>query len=604
MQDIHVCITPTEGVDTTITLEIDSWGNGVTYGAGNQFLVQILNSQFYTVLNTGDLGTVTASTNTSLTLTIPNLNDLIALLGPPGYGMYYMRLIPTNASSPSDTLGTLVRLIIGTINPPGDLTANDTVLCPGTIVELYLNPYDWNSTYQWYSPALSNGQPFYWSYNPLLVQFNANTSPQAFWFTVREVNNGCFSPWSDTVIVHVIGTPNVNIQSTSPVCVGDSVHFWVPFLTATYYDWTTSGGTIVKFANNEITVMFDSVGTYTIDVFALNECGSNDGTKTVTVLPRPEVQASPDVIACAGTPVTLSATGTGGTAFSWMAPDSTALSATYTLDVIADSVRTYIVTLASPAGCKDYDTVLVSAFSTSSLLLDVEHITCYGMSDGTATVSATQGTPPYTFVWNTGASGDSLSGLSDGIYSVTSTDGNGCTASTSETILMPPPIGVAVTSTPSVFGQDNGTATAAAIGGTAPFSFTWNTVPEQYTNEITDLGVGTYVVTVVDDEGCTGVGSVDVDYAANVIYIPNAFSPNYDGHNELWEYFAINLESIHIMVFNRWGEKLFETSEPGDYWNGKRNGISVPLGVYVYHVEATFKDGEKRELKGNVTVIR
>ncbi|HZF99987.1 MAG TPA: gliding motility-associated C-terminal domain-containing protein [Chitinophagales bacterium] len=603
MQDIQVCITPTDGVDTTITFEIDSWNNGVTYGPGNEFQVQVLNSQFYTVINTGGLGTVTSTTGTSLTLSIPNLPDLVALLGAPGYGMYYLRIVPTNASSPSDTLGTLVRLIIGTINPPGVVTPDDSILCAGGIVSLFLNPYNYDSQYEWFSPSLSSGQPFFWSYNPLMVQFNASTPPGTHWFTVREQNFGCWSPWSDTVNVHIIGTPNVNIQSTTPVCVGDSVHFWVPFLHATYYEWEVTSGTIVEFANNEITVIFDSAGTYTVSVFALNECGSNSGSHVTNVLPRPEVIATDPPAVCNGSAVALASTGNGGTIFGWLL-NGDVISNTNAANVVADSTAEYVAFIESPAGCKDYDTVAVDVYPNPILAFLLTDITCHGLTNGSVQASVSSGTAPYALEWNDGQSVDLLQDLGNGTYSVTTTDANGCVTSGTIQLIEPQPIALTVLATPATYGQSNATAAAVAAGGTEPYAFTWSTQPPFTGNPIEGLTVGTYTITVVDAEGCSASTTVDVEYAANGLYVPNVFSPNADGRNDVFDFYGINMATARVMIFNRWGEKVFESADLERKWNGTFRGMPVEIGAYAYVIEATFLDGETKSAAGNVTLLR
>lgn len=603
MQDISLCITPTDGVDTTISFEINSWGNGVTYGPGNEFLVQVLNSQFYTVINTGGLGAVTTGTGSTLTLSVPNLVDLVALLGAPGYGMYYLRLIPTNASSPSDTLGTLIRLIIGTINPPGTITPDDSILCAGSIVSLYLNPYDYNSQYQWYSPSLSSGQPFYWAYNPLMVQFNPSTPPGVHWFTVREVNYGCFSPWADTVLVHIIGTPNVNISSTTPVCVGDSVHFWVPFMQGTYYEWSTTGGTIVDTANNEITIIFDSVGNYTIDVFALNECGSNSNDHVTNVLPRPEVIATDPSAACEGDAILLSSDGTGGTAFAWIY-DSVEVSSTNTLAITADTAAQYIASLTSPAGCKDFDTVNIVVNPNPIIGIAAEDVSCFGLTDGIINTDVTSGTAPYALTWDDGQTDAQLTGLDGGDYGVTCVDANGCTTEVDVTIIVPAEIGINVTSTPATYGLNDASAFATPNGGTYPYTFAWSTTPVYVGDTVYDLATGLYNVTVTDVEGCSASTSFEVIYGANGLYIPNVFSPNGDGFNDLFQFYGINLANARVMIYNRWGEQVFASDDIDIKWNGTFRGEPVKVGVFAYYIEATFLDGEVQTAQGNVTVLR
>jgi|688.fasta_scaffold04740_10 gliding motility-associated-like protein len=605
MVDIKVCITPTQGVDTTISLEINSWNNSASYGPGNQFQVQVLNSQFYTVINTGGLGFVTAGTNTTLTLNIPGLNDLIALLGPPGVGMYYLRIISTNSSNPNDTLGTLIRLIIGAPNPdPPGVIQSDTALCAGTILSLTINPYNPLSKYQWYSPILNNNLPFYWDFNPLLVQFNPNTPAGSYWFIVRENSYDCFSPWSDTVFVSVLTVPVVNISSPNPACVGDTILFSVPFQDATYYEWNINGGTIINASNNEFYVVFDTSAIFQVSVFALNQCGQANNTKNINIKPRPEVVAAPDETICEGSTVALTSNGTGGSNFEWFANGSS-IGTGSALTITADSTQEYVVALTSAQGCKDFDTTLVSIYPNPDVQLQTTNISCFGQTDGSVTASPAAGTAPYQYTWNVpGATGTSLQNLTAGTYAVTITDANGCSSFSSTNIIEPAGMSLSFATTPVTYGQTDGTATANVIGGTLPYSFIWNTTPSQISNPAVDLAPGSYSVTITDSAGCFIIGNVDISYGENGIYIPNAFSPNADGRNDVFDFYAVNLKAASVRIYNRWGQLVFESYSSSVKWDGSFNGIPVDVGVYIYVIEATYLDGTTTLEKGNVSVLR
>jgi gliding motility-associated-like protein len=605
MQDIKVCITPTQGVDTTISLQINSWNNNASYLPGNQFLVQVLNSQFYTVLNTGSLGFVTAGSSTTLTLTIPGLNDLIALLGPPGVGMYYLRIISTNSSNPNDTLGTLIRLIVGSPNPfPPEVIQSDTALCAGTILSLTINPYNPLSKYQWFSPILNNGLPFYWQYNPLLIQFNPNTPAGTYWFRVRENSYDCFSPWSDTIYVKVMTIPVVNITAPNPACVGDTIKFTVPFQDATYYEWSVNGGTIVNASNNEFFVVFDSSAIFQVSVFALNQCGQANNTKNINIKPRPEVIAAPDPTICEGSLIALTANGTGGTNFEWFA-EGISIGTGSSINITADSTQQYVVSLTSTQGCKDFDTVQVNVNPNPTVSLQANNISCYGQNNGQVSASPLAGSAPYSYQWNyNNATSSQLQNLPQGNYSVTITDANGCSSFGSINIIEPAGMVLSFATTPVTYGQNDGTATVNVLGGTAPYSFLWSSNPMQQSNPAINLGVGNYQVTVTDSAGCFIIGNVEINYGENGIYVPNVFSPNGDGHNDVFDFYAVNLKTALVRIYNRWGELIFESRNSRDKWDGTFNGLPVDIGVYVYVIEATFLDETTTIKSGNVSVLR
>ncbi len=605
MQDIKVCITPDQGVDTTITLQINTWNTNTSYVAGNQFQVQILNSQYYTILNTGALGSVTSGSSTTLNLTIPGLTNLISLLGPPGVGMYYLRIIGTNSTNANDTLGTLVRLIVGAPNPfPPDVIQSDTALCAGTILSLSINPYNPLSKYQWYSPILNNGLNFYWEYNPLLVQFNANTPAGTYWFRVRENSYDCFSPWSDTIFVTVLTTPVVTISAPNPACVGDTIKFTVPFQDATYYQWSVNGGTITNASNNEFYVVFDSSAIYQVSVFALNQCGQANNTKNINIKPRPDVVAGSDQAICEGSTVALTANGTGGTVFEWF-HNGNSIGNGSSINVTIDSTQQYVVSLTSAQGCKDCDTTIITVNPNPNVVLQATKISCFGQQDGSITASTTEGTTPYQYTWSLqGANGSQLQNLPPGIYSVTINDANNCSAFATININEPSSMSLSFESTPVSYGQSNGSATAHVTGGTWPYTFLWNTIPAQTSNPALNLSSGHYQVTVTDSAGCFIIGSVEIFYVENGIYVPNVFSPNGDGHNDVFDFYSINLKNAETKIYNRWGQLLFESNNLRDKWDGTFNGLPVDVGVYVYSIEAAFLDGTSVNKHGNISVLR
>jgi len=117
----------------------------------------------------------------------------------------------------------------------------------------------------------------------------------------------------------------------------------------------------------------------------------------------------------------------------------------------------------------------------------------------------------------------------------------------------------------------------------------------------------TYTVTVTDeDTGCQMSDSINVlitDY--NGLYMPNAFSPNGDGVNDyLFLNYTGALQNVRWVLYNRYGQKLFETNSISDLWDGTFKGMPQPLGVYVYYAEATFPNNISIKSKGNITLVR
>lgn len=170
---------------------------------------------------------------------------------------------------------------------------------------------------------------------------------------------------------------------------------------------------------------------------------------------------------------------------------------------------TYSVTVTDAGGQTATASATVNEPSPVSVSTTGADVTCNGDADGTATATASGGTAPYTFAWSNGSTSASISGLAAGTYSVTVTDANNCTGTGSATIGSPAALTASATGTDAnCFGDADGSATATASGGTAPYSFSWSNGGSGAS--IAGLAAGTYVVTVSDANGCTATASATV----------------------------------------------------------------------------------------------
>jgi gliding motility-associated-like protein len=111
-------------------------------------------------------------------------------------------------------------------------------------------------------------------------------------------------------------------------------------------------------------------------------------------------------------------------------------------------------------------------------------------------------------------------------------------------------------------------------------------------------------VTVTDSNGCKVSDTVTIVDALNIFAIPNAFTPNGDGLNDIFIPNQQNLAVMEMKVFNRWGQLVFSSSDVNKGWDGKYNGVKEEMGTYVYQIRATFFDGTSAEKKGNVVLLR
>lgn len=419
-QDIRFCINEISGADTTITYTIHNYNNNAVYNPGNQFVVQVISSQNWAIVNTGGLGATVDTQSGTVSITVPNLNGLLALGITPG--MYYLRVIATDSNTPLDLNGTLVRITIGAPSAfPPTITSDKPFYCAGELAQYLITPdhfgMPWQSEYEWWSNGMNfvggQPQPFFWDYNPLFVYMNGIGSYE---FVVTEYNNGCTSPVSDTLRVDVFGSPNVTITGPSQVCIGDTATYQVQFTNNTYYEWAVSANvSILDTSNNIITVVFDSSGANSLQIEVVNPCGNDNGNKNILVKKLPEANAGNDTTVCAGTQVTLQSNQilSGQPQYSWNIVDGSNVGTGTTVNVTPDSTTAYYIKITINPGCVNYDTVTVFTETPPPPLYDTTNI-CI---DGMATFDAGAG-QNYTYLWSSGETSQTIDKNTAGVYTV------------------------------------------------------------------------------------------------------------------------------------------------------------------------------------------
>ena len=176
----------------------------------------------------------------------------------------------------------------------------------------------------------------------------------------------------------------------------------------------------------------------------------------------------------------------------------------------------YQVLVTDLKGCKDSSTFTIDSASALSIGITSKNPKCFGDCNGEATAVPLGGIKPYTSIlWGgpgnaNNATTMKVTGLCQGNYFVTVIDASGCQSSFSRTLNNPPVLSVSISDSNnlSCFGICDGNATVTPVGGTAPYTYTWNDPLAQTTAQATNLCAGKFVVTVVDTNGCTKLDSV------------------------------------------------------------------------------------------------
>ena len=271
----------------------------------------------------------------------------------------------------------------------------------------------------------------------------------------------------------------------------------------------------------------------------------------------------------------------------------------------------YIVTVNANNSCTATATAIITGPPAFTPVVNIIQPGC-AVTTGTATITETGGTGPYTYTWSpSGGTGPTASGLTPGNYTVTVTDSKACFENINITIAtaVPPNISITNKKDASCFGLSDGSATALATGGNAPYTYSWNSLPAQTNATAINLAAGNYMVTVTDNNGCSASTSVQILEPASGscgdVYFPNAFTPNGDIKNP--DFGALgNIAAISnylLLVYNRYGELVFYTRDALKRWNGFYKGKQLS-GNYVWAASFIYKGTIKRAEQGSVMIVR
>jgi hypothetical protein len=302
---------------------------------------------------------------------------------------------------------------------------------------------------------------------------------------------GTVSSTQATLTVNVLPTVTTNATSTA-ICEGDEVTLSAS--GADIYTWTHSITDGISFSPA-------TTETYVVTGTDANGCVNTDGI-TIVVNELPELSFTTIDAKCFnGSDGEATVSINGG-----IAPASSVWSNSQTSQTATGlSAGTYIVTVTDAEGCTNFDEVVINEPTEIIVsLVSMVEPDCYGGNNGEATVDATGGTPPYSYTWPTGQSGQTALGLEAGSHNVITTDDNGCVNTFTATVTQPSEIAPSATITHvSCFGGNNGIIQVTATGGTTFYTYSW----AGGHNGI-NLSAGEYTLTITDSDGC----SVDASY--------------------------------------------------------------------------------------------
>jgi gliding motility-associated-like protein len=558
------------------------------------------NTPFFTVNNT-NIGcttpnaTLTAS-NGSYTYTwtapptgtiISGTNNSVAIVT--GTGVYSV----TASSGAGCTYSTLVSVSSTTSQAVSISGSSITCLTPTPV--LFANPSGLNYTWT------TSGGAIIGSVNNQSINVGA---PGLYSVYVYNPSTGCYGSAQFTVGTNTI-TPvvsasaggSLNCSNTSVALTGTS-----SITSNVSYQWL--GGVCGSSLTLNSTAC--NPGSYTLQVINLiNGCVGSATVQVVSDVNYISATVTPlDILDCNTNTVQVTVnTSTTVHQYNWTGPGIVSGQGSPTITVNTPGVYSVAVTNTVTGCTVGIQTVVIQ---TTSLFVNLTgtNVICSGNS----AVLIASGATSYT--WSTGATTNSITVApsTNTIYAVTGQDGS-CTGSTLISVsVLPSPTVTAVSSSATMSPGASVQFTASGA-----INYTWTpsaglSNPNVFNPIANPAQTTTYCVEGSNLNGCRDTACVRVQVReCGNLYVPNIFSPNGDGVNDYfcvmgWK--CLKIKKFNMTIYNRWGEKVYESDYAGNCWNGIVEGEVVAGNSYVYHIYILEDNGTETVLTGDVTVVK
>jgi gliding motility-associated-like protein len=476
----------------------------------------------------------------------------------------------------------------------------------GTGGSFFPNPFDLNATY---------------------LPSSSDTAAGSVDIYLNSVGNGNCVPDSDTLTIVFTTAPTVSILSNDTACSGSVLvnvsatsttgsGYWQTLGTGTFTPSDSLNNTGYVASNGD-----NTLGTVTLIFTSTNNggCNSYADTLDIALIPAPTPMFS-FVSVCPTDTVFFTDLSTSVdpiTSYTWDFGDGNGDNNQNTSNPY-DTAGTYnvVLTVTSANGCVDSLSQSVLIYSLPIANFNVNGV-CEGVNSLFIDSSTVNGSTINNWNWTFGDGG--FGSIQNPIYTYVNSgsynvnlivqSAQGCSDTITKTITIQGPPTAAFSSAPSSVkvGEDF-SFTDLSFANIASWDWDFGDTLGTSTSQNPLYSYdekGNYVVclSVTDLLGCKDSVCQEVIVFMPPV-VPNAFSPNGEGQNNLFNVLGGPYKQLEFRIYNNWGEIIFESDDQAKGWDGTRDGIDQPIGVYVFTVRATTLDDVKHSLKGDVTLLR
>ena len=557
-------------------------------------------------------GGVLTCVDTTLALSgsSPAMNPQYLWTGPNGFnsslqnpttsapGIYTLLVTGTNGCTSETTTMVDSDIVPPVFNIPSSIP---NLTCADTLQGITANSADPDLSYQWSGPG---------GFTANTAQINVQ-SPGAYTVIATSLN-GCTAAAS-VEVAQDIAQPDIVATADTVDCAQTQGTLSSNSMTAGLsYAWTGPGG----FNQQSQNITVSEPGIYQLLVTAPNGCTNTTSAVLSADTIAPVVVANGGEVSCADPIVTLNAQATpsDGT-YSWTGPGGIVLTGAMAETQLPGN---YNLVVTGTNGCTSEAGAVVTADTVAPVVdLMADVLTC---RDSNAFVTAFVDPSDATISWIGPQSGlpsqEQIEVQTAGIYELTATGSNGCTQTAQIeveqvlpdwTVFLGPDTTVLQGTRITVFAESELPESELAVRYWLPEFGCFNC---SYQDFEVNREISLQVV-MEDVNGCRMTDQMLISIIPNGIYVPNIFSPNNDGQDDLFRIFdgggVDYIESFSI--FDRWGEQVFFAenvlpADPQAAWDGTLNGSELQPAVYIWQAVAIMVDGTEVYLKGDVTLVR
>jgi gliding motility-associated-like protein len=493
-----------------------------------------------------------------------NDNSTAATLSPIASGIYSVKVSLAGACSTSDTINV-------TINPkPTVALGAAQIICAGKSATF--NAGNPGASFAWTGP------------NGYTASTSSITTSIAGTYNVKVTNSfSCFTNASTVLTVNPLPIISLSNQST---CNGGSASFDAGN-TGAIFSWTGPSG----YTNTANPISVATAGTYTVSVTDANSC-SQTASATLSINSSNSVDLGKNALFCDAVSMVLDAQNPGAT-YLWN--DN---STNQTLAV--NAAGTYSVTVKQN-GCSSTGSITISQYSKPIASISGDSTICQGSSSN---LDVNSSKTIKTLFWSNKKSTQSIKVSTAGNYNVEITDTDGCVARDTFAVQQHPLPSIFLDSDTSFCFMNEKKLTLTLHNTTD--SLRWSNGIKQ--NQIDIYSEGIYSVTATNQYLCSTTKTIAVEQdCLNLLFIPNTFTPNGDGRNDVFKVVSENISDYELQIFNRWGEMIFDSRNVDEHWDGTLKSISCQIDTYAYHLSySTVSKGKKtkHQLIGSVNLLR